>query len=245
MASNYNCLLFDVDGTLLDFRAAEQEAILETLRHFKLPSDEETAAKFSAINAALWASLERGEIQKEKLVVSRFTQLLAELSAKGDPIRMNNDFMTRLSGAAAPYPGAGELLEELAEFATLAVVTNGTAKVQTQRLKKSGLYPYFDGIFVSETLGVTKPAARFFDLALKTLGVKNKQKVLVIGDSLTADIRGGANAKLHTCWCNFNGAENNTKIQPTYTVTGFAQLKIVAVGEEELALAATREKRHV
>lgn len=245
MGANYNCLLLDVDGTLLDFAASERESIMATLSAFGLPDDEDTAARFSQINAALWAKLEQGEIKKDKLVVRRFEELLQTLGAKGDAIRMNNDYLTRLSGAATMYPGADELLAELAEFATLAVASNGTWKVQQTRLAKCGLLPYFDDVFVSEKLGVTKPSARFFELALKKLGVKNRGKVLMVGDSLAADIQGGINAKLDTCWCNFTGAENQSHIRPTHIVTNYSQLKLVAVGEEELQRAATREKRHM
>lgn len=245
MLSNYNCILFDLDGTLIDFQAGEREAILGTLEKFELPRDEETITLFSAINTELWAQLDRGEIKKDKLVVQRFTKLLAALGAKGDAIRMNNDFMTRLSSAAAMMPGADELLGELAEFATLAAATNGVYKVQMARLEKSGLLPYFDEVFVSEKLGATKPAPRFYEQALNRLGIKNRSRVLVVGDSLTADIKGGINARLDTCWCNFTGAENNTGITPTHTVQSYTQLKLVAIGEEALQYAATREKRHL
>lgn len=244
MPANYSCLLFDVDGTLLDFSAAEKEAILGTLEQYGLPSNEETAALFSQINASLWAALEQGQIKKDKLTVQRFTQLLQQLDAKGDAVHMNNDFMTRLSAGAMPYPGAAELLEELAEFATLAVVSNGTQRVQMSRLEKSGLLAYFDDIFVSEKLGVTKPSPKFFYLALKHLGVKNRSRVLVIGDSLTADIKGGINAKLDTCWCNWGNEEAPPNIQPTHIARSYEQLKLIAVGEEELKLAELREKRH-
>lgn len=245
MPANYNCLLFDVDGTLLDFCAAEREAITGTLQAFDLPHDEETAMLFSQINALLWQALEKGQIRKDKLAVKRFTQLLQQLGAQGDAIRMNNDYMTRLSSGAQPFPGAQELLAELAEFATLAVVSNGNQKVQMSRLEKSGLLPYFDDIFVSEKLGVTKPNPKFFEQALKRLGIKNKSRVLVIGDSLAADIKGGNNAKLDTCWCNWNREELPPDApQPTYTTHSYEQLKVIAVGEEELKLAATREKRH-
>lgn len=245
MAANYSCLLFDVDGTLLDFGTAEREAIAGTLEKFELPADEDTIVLFSAINAALWDELEKGKIKKDKLVVRRFVQLLEALGKSGDAIRMNNEFMTRLSTAAPTYPGADEMLRELAEFATLVVVSNGNQKVQTQRLEKSGLLPYFDEVFVSEKLGVTKPSPKFFETALRRLGIKNKARVLVIGDSLGADVKGGQSAGLDTCWVNFENVENTTGMQPTYTVQSYAQLKQVAVGEEELKLAATREKRHL
>lgn len=245
MPANYNCLLFDVDGTLLDFAAAERESISGTLEAFGLPADEAACQLFSTIDAAMWTALERGEIKKEQLMVRRFTDLLKALSAKGDAIRMNNEYMSRFANAATPYPGAVELLEELAEFATLAVASNGSERVQFKRLEKAGLLPYFDEVFVSEKIGATKPSPKFFSEALRRLGIHNKARVLVIGDSLTADVKGGQNAKLDTCWVNFAGAENTGNITPTYMVESYAQLKLVAVGEEELRFAAMREKRHI
>lgn len=244
MAANYNCLLFDLDGTLLDFAAAENQAVLATLAQHELPADEETAALFSRINAALWAQLEKGEIKKDKLAVRRFSQLLEQLGLQGDAIRLNNDYLIRLSQTAIMVPGADELLEELAEFATIAAVSNGSYRVQMSRLEKTGLLRYFDEVFVSEKLGVNKPNAKFFDIALKRLGIQNRARTLVIGDSLSADVQGGINAGLATCWYNFFGLPNDTGVQPTYTVRSFAELRLVAVGEEEFARAALREKRH-
>lgn len=245
MAANYNCLLIDVDGTLLDFAAAEEQAILGTLQAAGLPATAESAQLYSEINNQLWAQLERGEIRKEKLVVRRFQRLLEELSAEGDAVRLNNDYLTRLSQGAATYPGADEMLAELAEFCTLAAVTNGIHRVQMNRLEKSGLLPYFDDVFVSEKMGATKPSPKIFEKALKMLGVTNKQKVLMVGDSLSADIKGGQAAGIDTCWCNFQNAENTTGIEPTYTIQSFPQLKLIAVGEEELKRAQNREKRHI
>ncbi|MDL2252865.1 YjjG family noncanonical pyrimidine nucleotidase [Ruminococcaceae bacterium OttesenSCG-928-I18] len=244
MNANYNCLLMDLDGTLLDFGSAEREAIAATLTKSGLPHDEDTVTLYAKINAEMWDKLERGEIKKDKLVLQRFVQLLEELGAEGDPVKLNNEYMKDLSAAAMPFPGAAELLEELAEFATLAAITNGISKVQMNRLEKSGLLPYFDEVFVSEKLGVTKPSPKFFDAALRKLGVKNKEKVLVIGDSLAADIKGGNNAKLDTCWYNLAGAENTTDIVPTHEARSYMEIKQIAVGEEALEIAANREKRH-
>ena len=73
--------------------------------------------------------------------------------------------------------------------------------------KSSGLGGrFFDGVFVSGLVGATKPARKIFDTALNTLGIENRKKVLMIGDSLKADIAGGTGAGIDTCWCNFRGA---------------------------------------
>ncbi len=244
MKSNYNCMLLDLDGTLLDFASAEQEAIGQTLQTFNLPNTEETRRIYVGINAELWQKFEKGEIKKEKLVLQRFQKLLQQLNAKADAVQMNNEFLKCLSIQASPYPGAIELLEELAEFASLAVISNGSSRVQMSRLEKSGLLPYFDELFFSENVGIAKPSPKFFHHVLKKLGVTQKQKVLVIGDSLEADIQGGINTKLDTCWCNFDKLEIPNHPKPTYIVHNYLELKQVAVGEEALKIASNREKRH-
>ncbi|MEG0616736.1 MAG: HAD-IA family hydrolase, partial [Oscillospiraceae bacterium] len=140
--------------------------------------------------------------------------------------------------------GADELLCELAEVATIAVVTNGIEKVQNARFKASGLDKYVDAIYVSERVGAAKPQRKMFDVALAELGVDNRKKVLVIGDSLRADVRGGINAGLDTCWCNFGNIENDTGIKPTHTVRGYEELMRVIMEEEELENVGSSEKRH-
>ena len=244
MNASYNCLLMDLDGTLLDFGSAEKESISLTLASCGLPNDEQTVELYAKINAELWQKLERGELKKDRLVLQRFEQLLQVLDTQGDAVKMNNEYMKNLSLAAMPYPGAKELLEELAEFCTLAAATNGIGKIQMSRLEKSGLLPYFDEVFISEKLGVTKPSPKFFELALRKLGTSNRGRVLVVGDSLEADIKGGQNVRLDTCWCNFSGVENTTDIKPTHVVRSYMELKLVAVGEEALEIASNREKRH-
>ena len=244
MAANYYCILFDLDGTLLDFSAAEKIAIAGTLEMFGLSGSDENCSLFSEINASLWAQLEQGQIKKDRLLVQRFSQLIERLSAGGDAIRMNNEFMTRLSAAAMPFEGAQEVLAELAEFATLTLASNGMQAIQMSRLERSGLAPYFDEVFISEKVGATKPNPRFFETVLRRLGIQNREKVLMVGDSLTADIKGGIDAGIDTCWCDFSRAGNDTGIVPTYTIHSLEQLKLHAVGEEELRRADLREKRH-
>ncbi len=241
----YNCLLFDIDDTLLDFGAAEQAALHETFQQFDLPTDEETIAAYQKINSALWAALEKGEIKKDKLVVKRFEELLAGLNREGNPAEINEYYLNRLSEKAITYDDAAMVLKELAEVATIAVVSNGIERVQRGRLERSGLIDLFDAIFVSEKIGVAKPNRKFFDLALNHLGVNNKEKVLVIGDSLKADIQGGNNAGLATCWCNFKEIENTTKIKPTYEIAKLLDLFSLVMEQEELDGIGNSSKRHM
>lgn len=241
----YNCLLFDLDGTLLDFGAAEQAAIHNTLQHFELPDTQETVDAYLAINTALWAALERGEVRQEKLVVQRFEKLLAQLGAEGDAVQMNDYYLTQLSLGADAVPDAEDTLKELAEVATLAVVSNGIERVQTGRLERSGLGELMDAVFISGRIGAAKPARKIFDTALSTLGIENREKVLVVGDSLKADVAGGAAAGLATCWCNFADApEPADGPKPDHIIHHIDELLPIVMEEEELENVGNKERRH-
>lgn len=243
--AHYYCLLIDVDGTLLDFDAAERAAIHNTLAHFDLPNDEATAQLYQEINAAHWAALERGELKQAKLVVSRFEKLLKQLGKTGDPVRMNDYYLTQLSLGADPMPGALDALRELAEVATIAIVSNGIERVQMNRLERSGIAQYCDDVFISSRVGASKPERKIFDTALRTLGVESRSRVLVVGDSLKADIGGGAKAGLATCWCNFKEQTPEPGAPtPTYTIHDFDALLRIVMEEEELLNVGSKEKRH-
>lgn len=241
----YHCVLFDLDGTLLDFNAAEHGALMETLEHFDLPATEQTEQTYRTINDALWASLERGEIKQDKLVVRRFEKLQEELGGSQDPVQMNAYYLARLAQRADIYPEVETVLRELAEVATLVVVSNGVEEVQRGRLERAGILPYFDGVFISGKVGAAKPARKIFDTALRSLGIENRKKVLMVGDSLRADVGGGIAAGLDTCWCNFKDAPEPEKEKPTYTITNLEQLFEIVMEEEELANVGNPDKRHL
>lgn len=108
----YYCLLFDVDGTLLDFNAAEDGALRDTLAHFSLPNTEDAVSQYHDINNALWAALEQGKVRQDKLVIQRFEKLLAAFGVQGNPVEINDYYLTQLSQRADTFPGAEEALED-------------------------------------------------------------------------------------------------------------------------------------
>lgn len=238
----YTCLLLDADGTLLDFEAAEKKAFFETMEHFELPATNETLDTYMKINTELWTALENGRIKREKLLSTRFAKLLEALEAKGSGAEMNKYYLEQLGTHSDLLPGTLEAMNELAEVATLAVVSNGVEKVQTSRLAASGLADYMDGVFISEKVGSEKPNRRMFDTALRQLGIEDSSRVLVVGDSLNADIRGGKNAGLATCWCNFSNEE--TTDQADYTIHNWQQLYEIVMEPEELENLGQKNRKH-
>lgn len=242
--AKYNCIMMDIDNTLLDFDAAERKALLETLQQFSLPCDEAAISRYHEINSSLWGELNKGKIRRDKLVVERFDRFVKEIGAAAKATELNRAYTEHLATHADAIPGAEEALQELAEVATMIAVSNGTESVERGRLKLSGFEKYFDDIFISEAVGVSKPNPKIFQMAMRKLGIEHSDKVLVVGDSLSADIQGGVNAGLDTCWVNMNGLENESGLTPTYEVKALCELYPIVMEEDELQNVGLKNRKH-
>ena len=243
--AKYYCILFDADNTLLDFDAAESKALADTLRNYGIEPDAETVQTYRTINGELWRQLEKGQIRRDKLMAERFTRFLKAVNAAGSGAEMNQYYLDQLSTHPdLAAPNVLDVMKELAEVATLAVVTNGFDRVQSRRVAESGLKEFVEEVFVSEKLDSEKPNRKIFDTALRSLGVENRERVLMVGDSLTSDIQGGVNAGLDTCWFNPNHAENPGKVVPTYEIASLEELYPLVMESDELANVGLKNRRH-
>ena len=243
--AKYYCILFDADNTLLDFDAAESKALADTLRNYGIEPDAETVQTYRTINGELWRQLEKGQIRRDKLMAERFTRFLKAVNAAGSGAEMNQYYLDQLSTHPdLAAPNVLDVMKELAEVATLAVVTNGFDRVQSRRVAESGLKEFIEEVFVSEKLDSEKPSRKIFDTALRSLGVENRERVLMVGDSLTSDIQGGVNAGLDTCWFNPGHAENPGKVSPTYEIASLEELYPLVMEPEELANLGLKHRRH-
>ena len=220
----YSIALFDADNTLLDFTAAERAAITSCLTERGLCADEETLALYSRINDGHWKALERGETTRDRLKVERFADLFRELGFGGNPERMAYDYIAALSRQNMLVDGALELIQALHDSCALYIVTNGITTVQKSRFGSCALQPYFKQCFISEEMGCAKPEKIFFDRVAEAIEGFDPRKALVIGDSLSSDIRGGINAGLDTCWYNPHGLAAPPHMKITYTVQSLASI---------------------
>ena len=227
---NYPIILLDADDTLLDFAASEAAALADMLVAQGLPNTPEVRHRYSEINTEHWKRLERGEITREELKISRFRQLLAELGSNADPAVCNDDYMARLGSYSILLPGAEELCRRLAQHHQLYIVTNGSASVQHRRLGASGLLPYIRKVYISEEIGAQKPSQAYFDAVFSDLGNPPRGEVLIFGDSHTSDMLGGKNAGIATCW--FNPKEKEPTGAWDYTVTRLEDF--LTIVEEDL-----------
>ena len=218
---NFTTILWDVDGTLLDFKAAEKAAVKALFREFALGEcTDEMVRRYSQINEVFWERLERNELTKPQILVGRFEQFFTEVGvpaslapafneryqlALGDTIVYRDDsigIVTALRGRVKQY-----------------AVTNGTVVAQSKKLTHSGLGDLLDGAFLSEGVGAEKPNMAFFDAVFDAIRPTDLSKILIVGDSLTSDIRGGNNAGIKTCWYNPNHLPSRPGYDIDYTIS--------------------------
>lgn len=217
-------VLFDLDDTLFDFHKAEKIALTKTLVHFGIDPTEETLALYSTINAAHWKRLELGEISREEVKVGRYRELFKTIGVECDSVKATAYYESMLAIGHYFMPGAPELLEELYRKYRLYIVSNGTAKVQEGRIGSSGIAKYMDGIFISQILGANKPDKQFFDICFAEIPDFSLSETVIIGDSLSSDIKGGINAGITTVWFNPQGIENDNDIKPDYTIKELSEV---------------------
>ncbi|MBR3593066.1 MAG: YjjG family noncanonical pyrimidine nucleotidase [Clostridia bacterium] len=213
----YTTLLFDNDNTLMDFYAAERQGIKRAFVANNIPYTEEILRHYSAVNQSFWEKYERGEIEKSEIYVGRFVQFKKETGFKFDPPKVAADYIDALRFGYDCIDGAVDLLKSLCDTYDIYIVTNGEQRTQDQRIAHSGLLPYCKGVFVSEVTGYQKPHIGYFNYVFDHINEKDKSKILMIGDSPSADIAGGKAAGLDTCFVNLFGRSCDT--EPTYEIT--------------------------
>lgn len=220
---SYKFLLFDADGTLYDFKATEKIALKNLFSHYNIPLTEENIGLYHRNNSQCWKEYEEGTITMEVLKTRRFTTFFTEAGIEADDFEAGRLFIKFLGDAGILIDGAREVLDSLKSSYRLAIITNGIADVQRARLINSGTQDDYDEIIISEELGVAKPNAEFFRIALERLGAQ-KEECLIIGDSLTSDIQGGVNSGIDTLYLHLDSEADPEKRIWTYDAGDYATL---------------------
>ncbi len=217
-------LFLDMDDTILDFHKAEELALQATLKHFGLEPTAAVCARYSQINLEHWQALERRELTRQQVLLGRFAQLFRELGVQADAEAVAREYEQNLSKGHYFLPGAEEAVRRLSAKYKLYLASNGTARVQHPRLESAGLGKYFRDIFISEEMGADKPSRDYFESCFARIPGFDPSRAMIVGDSLTSDIRGGINAGIATCWVNPRHAPCGD-IRPDYEIEGLSQLE--------------------
>jgi len=228
---SYATFLFDLDHTLLDSDASEVTAYAHTMATIGLQDADHHFDRYVTINREMWRAVEAGTMRPDEVRFRRFEQFTDEIGVDADPVAMAEAFVWGLGAHGELYEGARDLLATLAERARLAMVTNGLSEVQRARIERLDLARYFDAVIISSEVGVTKPRPEIFDVAFGELGSPRRETAVMIGDSLSSDIRGGREYGIATCWFNPHGAVAGPQDVATHEVRTLAEiLDLVAQG---------------
>ena len=217
-------LFLDLDDTILDFHKAERIALSKTIREFGVEPTEEVLHRYQVINKWHWEQLELGKLTRGEVLTGRFRMLFEELGLDVDPEKMQAGYEKNLSIGHYFLPGAEEAVKQLHRKYKLYLASNGTAVVQKGRMTSANLYRFFEKSFVSEEIGHNKPSLEYFKAAFAQIPDFDPKKALMVGDSLTSDIKGGNNAGIRTCWVNPNHLPASPEIHPDYEIEALSQL---------------------
>ena len=211
-------ILLDLDDTVLDFHKGERIAIEKTLATFGVEPTEDVISLYRECNRFCWSSLERGEMEREDVLICRFKMVFDKLGVVEDPHRVQYVYERNLAAECHFIEGAEQTVKKLSSEYDLYIASNGTAFVQDRRIAASGIEKYCKGIFISERIGANKPSREFFDGCFEKMGDINKGEIMIVGDSLSSDILGGINAEIHTCHVDPTGAIEYSGIKPEYRI---------------------------
>lgn len=237
---NVKALWIDVDNTLLDFRKCADECSAKCFADWNLYWDPSYSEVFHTLNNGLWKRIEKKEMDLEKLKQIRWNLILEQLGIKGvNGVEFEMRFRHYLNTSHVPVDGALQALKQLQEHYALFVISNGPSTQQKTRLALAGMDGFFQGIFTSEELEVSKPDPVFFEKALKMsqafMPGLQKNEILVIGDSLTADINGSLNAGFSVVWFDLH-SESSQKKMPVPVFTDWSALTEALIQRKTLNL---------
>lgn len=220
----YDFLLLDADDTIFDFLRCEESALKKALDAAGLPSGREIIDGYSEINLKYWKMLERREITKERLMYARFEEFAAHFGFDTDTCALAEGYASSLAYQHFLFPGALECCRELAKDRELYIITNGIGPVQEKRISDSGLMSYVKDVFISDYIGAVKPSPEYFRKASERIPGFDREAALVVGDSLSSDIRGGIGAGIDVCWVNPDGTPAPDGMKINYVIDRFVRL---------------------
>ena len=214
----YELVFLDADETLFDYKAAEKNSLTTAFAKYGITISDHTIADYTRINKQLWLDYEKNLITKDKLRTERFRRLFEKLDYELDEKEFSSNYLKCLADSSQLFKDSEEVCKYLHSKYTTAIITNGIGVVQRSRFEKSSIKNYIDYLIISEDANCSKPNVGIFSYAETITNFHDKDKMLIIGDSLSSDILGGINYGIDTCWINTENKENPTEIKPTYTV---------------------------
>jgi len=227
-------LLLDLDDTLLDgsffpqsiARTCEELALLQS----ELESErlqEANHAVFSIYGLESHGAWTLGRLSGAELALETWRRTLQACGNHDDTLAQSaaKTHLRFALDSYQPFPDVAELMSAVRQARIpVALVTNGAADTQRNKIEAMGIASWFSALSISGETGVAKPDKRAFSVVLKALSVSGKD-VWHVGDSLEADVAGANAAGLRSVWLNRDGAvRGKNAAQPDLEITSLAEL---------------------
>lgn len=219
------CVMIDIDNTLLDFHKCSREAMCLAAKDWGINFPQNYFQTFTRINNSLWEKIEKGELTRQGLFKIRWNMIFEEMGIKADGEKFEELFRDYIKKSAIPVDGANEFLEYLSGKYYVCTASNSELAQQEKRLDKAGMIPFIRKIFTSEEIGFAKPSEKFFEACKAELAQFEREEIILIGDSVTADIEGAKEYGLKTCWFNFAKIENPVCNKADYIINELSEIK--------------------
>lgn len=222
----YELFLFDLDDTLLDFKASEKLSFHLCMESFGIKTNlDQIFSDYQMINRALWKQIEEAKTTQEQLKVERFRKTFENHKIDIDPKIASLRYLDTLPETVVLIDHAIETCEWLSQHGEIGIITNGIEYVQAKRINKSALAKFISFVSVSESCGHAKPDIRFFDYTSKMAKRFAKEKTVIVGDRLEADIQGSKNFGISGCWFNPHKASAPEHLKPDYEIHHLSDLR--------------------
>jgi 2-haloacid dehalogenase len=224
----YDLFLFDLDDTLLDFKESEKLSFHLCMQSLGIKTNiEQVFSDYQVINKALWKALEEAKTTQELLKVERFRKVFESHKIEIDPAVASLRYLDTLPETVVLIDHAVETCEWLSQHGEIGIITNGIEYVQAKRINKSKIAPYISFVSVSEACGFAKPDVRFFDYCAKMAKKFSKEKTIIVGDRIEADIQGAHNFGIDSCWFNPHKISRPENLVPSFEISHLSELKKV------------------
>jgi len=120
------------------------------------------------------------------------------------------------------FAEARALLTRLKPEYELAILTNGAPELQWSKVHGSGLEEFFDSVTVSGDHSIGKPRKEIFDVVMAKH--PRAKGFVMIGNSLTSDIRGARNAGIPCVWFEQGDEPKDVPVKPDAVIRSLSEL---------------------
>jgi 2-haloacid dehalogenase len=230
MMPGYDLVLLDLDDTIFDYAQTEKYALEALFKRYMIEYRDEYRTIYSEINSGLWRLYEKGGIKTEELRTERFGRLLERIGHKGKGPDLNAfsaDYLLFLSEEVFFEPFAQEICKYLKNRYKVVFLTNGIHETQKRRLFKAGLLENEADLVSSEITGAAKPDPAIIFYALDTAGIKDKDRAIMIGDSMDTDIKAAVVSGIASVWYNRKGRSEIYDFKADHEIRSLLEIRSI------------------